>query len=362
MKVLIIEPFYTGSHKQWLDGLVEHVDLDFTTITLPGKLWKWRAEASAYRIAEKYLTLNQEFDRILFSGFFNLALFTSFVRKERSSLPPCYMYMHENQISYPWSGTDPDPALRRDQHYGFIDLMNCLLADKVFFNSEFHRTGFLKALPGFSNQFPEDYFSDSTAEIERKSSVLPIGLELEKLRVSEKQANAVPVLLWNHRWEYDKNPELFFESLFQLKEEGEKFNLIVLGERYKNAPKVFDQVQKKLKEELLHFGYTKNYSDYSALLQKADILPVTSKHDFFGISVVEAIAASCIPLLPNHLAYPEHISINKYPNLFYQNEEEFLPALQRLLSEYKEYHGLDAELMKYDWQSLGSVYKEALLA
>jgi len=200
MKLLIIESFYTGSHKQWLDGLCRNVDLDITTLTLDGKLWKWRMEASAYKIAEKYLALNQDFDRILFSGFYNLALFKSLLFKAKQrSIPPCYLYMHENQISYPWSETDPDTALKRDRHYGFIDLMNSLLADKLIFNSKFHKRSFLDALPDFCDQFPEDYFSRDFEGIRKKSLVLPIGLDLEQFVVEDKEDNQVPVILWNHR-------------------------------------------------------------------------------------------------------------------------------------------------------------------
>jgi len=360
MKLLVIEPFYTGSHKQWLDGLVKHVGLEITTITLPGKLWKWRTESSAFRIAEKYLALNTQFDCILCSGFFNLAVFKSFVLKEKAKIAPCYMYMHENQISYPWSGTDPDPALRRDQHYGFIDLMNVFLADKVFFNSHFHRNSFLQALPDFTNQFPEDYFSKRLHELDSKSSVLPIGLELEQFKVSDFKTNTNPIILWNHRWEYDKNPELFFQSLFELKEEGTRFKLIVLGERYKNSPDIFNEAEIKLAEEIIHFGYAKSREVYCRMLKQADILPVTSKHDFFGISVVEAIAASCVPLLPLDLSYPEHISHDNYPELFYHDPKDYLPKLRTLLKTYKNHKDLNTNIMKYDWQNLKMMYSQAL--
>ena len=32
----------------------------------------------------------------------------------------------------------------------------------------------------------------------------------------ERRADQKPLVLWNHRWEYDKRPEEFFETLFQL--------------------------------------------------------------------------------------------------------------------------------------------------
>jgi len=360
MKVLVIEPFYTGSHKQWLDGLVKHVDFEITTITLPGKLWKWRTESSAFRIAEKYLALEMEFDRILCSGFFNLALFKSFVLKERKKIAPCYMYMHENQISYPWSGTDPDPRLRRDQHYGFIDLMNVFLADKIFFNSEFHKQSFFSALPDFCAQFPEDYFSKKLHSLEEKSSVLAIGLELQGFAVEQTKKNLIPIILWNHRWEYDKNPELFFKALLELKDQGEQFKLIVLGERYKNSPKIFAEAEAKLEDEIIHFGYVKSREDYCNYLKQADILPVTSKHDFFGISVVEAIAAGCVPLLPFDLSYPEHISPEDFPALFYTADTDYMPALRSMMKNIEQYQGMASHVKKYDWEHMKRRYKDAL--
>jgi len=297
MKVLVIEPFYTGSHN---------------------------------------LALEMEFDRILCSGFFNLALFKSFVLKERKKIAPCYMYMHENQISYPWSGTDPDPRLRRDQHYGFIDLMNVFLADKIFFNSEFHKQSFFSALPDFCAQFPEDYFSKKLHSLEEKSSVLAIGLELQGFAVEQTKKNLIPIILWNHRWEYDKNPELFFK------------------------PKIFAEAEAKLEDEIIHFGYVKSREDYCNYLKQADILPVTSKHDFFGISVVEAIAAGCVPLLPFDLSYPEHISPEDFPALFYTADTDYMPALRSMMKNIEQYQGMASHVKKYDWEHMKRRYKDAL--
>ena len=38
----------------------------------------------------------------------------------------------------------------------------------------------------------------------------------------------------------------------------------------------------------------------------------TADHEFFGISVVEAIAAGAYPLLPRRLAYPEILNASEY--------------------------------------------------
>ena len=50
---------------------------------------------------------------------------------------------------------------------------------------------------------------------------------------------------------------------------------------------------------------------YLKILSEADIIVSTAIHEFFGISVVEAIAAGAYPLLPKRLAYPEVLALEK---------------------------------------------------
>jgi glycosyltransferase involved in cell wall biosynthesis len=41
------------------------------------------------------------------------------------------------------------------------------------------------------------------------------------------------------------------------------------------------------------------------VLQQADVIVSTARHEFFGLSVLEAMSAGVVPLLPNRLSYPE---------------------------------------------------------
>ena len=126
--------------------------------------------------------------------------------------------------------------------------------------------------------------------------------KFDQHKTEAARSDQPPLILWNHRWEYDKNPEEFFRALFALQEQGIEFELAVLGESYKKHPPIFSEAKTRLAEQIVHWGYAESFAEYAKWLWRADILPVTSIHDFFGISVVEAIYCGCTPLLPKRLA------------------------------------------------------------
>lgn len=362
MHILLTEPFFTGSHRQWAQGLAAHSRHQVELLTLPGRHWKWRMYGGAVELARRFNELETVPDLILATDMLDVATFLALTR-ERSAGIPVALYFHENQITYPWSPDDEDVKLGRDNQYGFINYTSALAADRVFFNSHFHRNSFLEALPGFLKQFPDFRGLENIGAIEAKSEVLPLGMDLRAFdEHAIGKAEQAPVLLWNHRWEYDKGPELFFKALFRLKEEGVEFRLIVLGEAFGKYPPIFDEAKERLSEELLHFGYAPDFSTYARLLWQADILPVTSRQDFFGGSVVEAIYCGCYPLLPNRLAYPEHLPEAIHSAHFYEEEKDFFPALKHLLQTWNEVPKFPGKqyVEKYDWQTLIAVYDGAL--
>ena len=40
MKVLLIEPYYGGSHRAWAEGYAAHSSHGLTLLTLPARFWK----------------------------------------------------------------------------------------------------------------------------------------------------------------------------------------------------------------------------------------------------------------------------------------------------------------------------------
>lgn len=359
MKIALIEPFFSGSHQQWATQLQQYSSHEVRIFSLKGRHWKWRMVGGALPLANQLLESGFSPDLILCSDMLDLTTFTAFIR---GKLSDCRLavYFHENQITYPWSPADEDLQLGRDHHYGYINFTSALVADALFFNSSFHKKSFTDSLPDFLRQFPDQKQLHTTDQIRQKSKVLQLGCELQALdEIDRLEKTDRPTILWNHRWEYDKNPEGFFQLLFRLKAENIPFHLIVLGEQYRQSPPVFEQARKELADEIIHFGYAASRLDYTRLLWKADILPVTSRQEFFGLSVVEAIYCNCYPILPNRLSYPEHIPRSLHSVHLYNNEEELV---QKFTQAIRHLHDIRANnqcrnfVARYDWSNLASLY------
>ena len=362
MKILLLESFYTSSHKQWADALVAYSSHEIKMCSLPGRHWKWRMHHAGKHFANEITDLNTSFDLILCSDLMNVAelrglLAISGKGKAWYNEVPVLTYFHENQITYPWSADDEDVRLNRDNHYGWINYISCLASDAILFNSTFHRKSFLNALPTFLNQFPDSKKDNHIDGLLNKAFVLPIALQLEPLTKLQRIENEVPIVLWNHRWEYDKNPNLFFSTLIELMQEGINFKVVVAGERYKKYPKIFDEAHQILQNRVVHFGYAQSRNEYLNLLQQSDIVPVTSNQDFFGISAVEAIAAGCNPILPNRLAFEEHLEQPEEQKYYYDTSRTFKSKLKEMIIDFKNRDDtLKYRMLKYDIDQVISQY------
>ena len=127
---------------------------------------------------------------------------------------------------------------------------------------------------------------------------------LDLIKRAEIEEND-PIIVWNHRWEHDKNPEFFFETLFALDEEDIAFKVIVLGQSFERQPSIFNRARQRLAHRLLYFGYAEDIDKYYELLGQGTMVISTSVHEFYGMSIIEAVRAGCRPLLPKRLSYPE---------------------------------------------------------
>lgn len=365
MKIVLLEPFMVGSHAAWAKEYAAHSRHDVKILGLAGKYWKWRMHGGAVTLARQFNASDLQPDLLLASDMLDLTTFLALTRAKTAAIPAA-LYFHENQLTYPWSPTDADPGQQRDAHYCFINYSSALAADAVLFNSDYHRRSFLGELPRFLKTFPDHNEAASVALIADKSITLPLGLDLQKLELqrpsTEIAAGRPPLLLWNHRWEYDKNPDEFFRALFVLQEQGVDFNLAVLGESYRKQPDIFVEAQTRLADNIVHWGYAESFADYAQWLWRADILPVTSRHDFFGVSVVQAIYCNCRPLLPKRLAYPEHLPTEQHEHYFYTDFDDLIVRLMKLCRDVvlRRDQSLASLVDKYDWRQMGGVYDDLL--
>ncbi|MDD3643822.1 MAG: DUF3524 domain-containing protein [Candidatus Krumholzibacteria bacterium] len=359
MKILLVEPYLAGSHDAWAREYAAVSAHGVETLGLPGRHWKWRMHGGAVTLARRFIEEGHRPDLILATDMLDLTTFHALTRRNTAGIPAA-IYFHENQLSYPWSSQDADPSLGRDAHYGFINYSSALAADAVLFNSAYHRDSFLGALPGFLAQFPDHDERESVDTIAAKSSVLPLGIDLAALdrHRTEREEGAPPLILWNHRWEYDKNPEDFFRALFELADEGLAFEVAVLGEAFAKYPPVFDEARERLGARIVQFGYARDPAEYARWLWRADLLPVTSDHDFFGASAVQAIWCGCRPLLPRRLAFPEHIQPDLHGEYLYDGFDDLVARLRARLREpcAPAPAGLRAYLARYDWGVLAGQY------
>ena len=362
MNITLLETFNTGSHAAWIDELVHNSRHQINVLSLSGHHWKWRMHGGAVTLARRFLISGQTPDLLLASDMLDLTTFLALTRKKTAQLPTA-LYFHENQLTYPWSPGDPVPQEKRDLHYGFINYNSALAADTLLFNSRYHMDAFTGDLPRFLKTLPDNNEIGSIAGIRNKSQVLHLGLDLEKFdkhRPKKTDNSRPPLILWNHRWEYDKNPQEFFQALYHLQDEGLTFEVALLGESFSNNAPVFVEAKKRLGDKIIQYGYADSFEDYAEWLWRADILPVTSIHDFFGASVVQAMYCETIPLLPKRLAYPEHIPEKSHDRFFYADSEDLLSRLRNLLLniQLKDKQEVRDFVMHYDWNTQVSRYDD----
>ena len=335
MKICLLEPFHTGSHAEWAEEYARKSRHDIELMTLSGRRWKWRMHGGAVTLARHFMESPSQPDLLLASDMLDLTTFLALTRAKTAGVPTA-LYFHENQLTYPWAPNGTDSKQQR-AHYAFTNYTSALAAEVVLFNSHYHLDAFTGQLSEFLKSFPDHNELASVELIKTKSKVLHLGLDLQRFdehrREEPRDPAKPPLILWNHRWEYDKNPDEFFQVLYRLQEEGVSFEVAVLGESFRNCPPVFTEAQQRLGERIVHFGYAENFADYASWLWRADILPVNSNHDFFGASVVQAIYCNCTPLLPNRLAYPEHIPEEQRDWFLYDDFEDLLNRLRVMLED-----------------------------
>lgn len=332
LRIAAVEPYYGGSHKHFLDDLARTSRHRIELFTLPPRLWKWRVRGAALQLGPA-LNAAGPFDVLFCSDFVNVADLRSLLEPALRTVPLLY-YLHENQLRYPLS---PDEEF--DPYFGFTNVLSCLSAEAVAFNSDFHRRDFLRHLPEFLPRLPDYDRGRVVEQIGAKAEVLPLGLDLDALERLRPEMTAGRArarrgprrLLWNHRWEFDKAPERFFAALDTLVARDVPFVVDVIGESFARQPPVFDTARERLGARLGRFGFIPDRSEYVRALWEADIVVSTAKQEYFGIAMAEAVACGAWPIAPRALVYEDLYGGAGAELHLYRDDAEFLQLLERAL-------------------------------
>uniref|UniRef100_A0A8C2BZ22 tRNA-queuosine alpha-mannosyltransferase n=1 Tax=Cyprinus carpio TaxID=7962 RepID=A0A8C2BZ22_CYPCA len=425
MSVLLLEAFCGGSHKQLVDLLKESVE-DCVSFTLPAKKWHWRARTSALYFMQAVPASSSY--RVLFtSSVLSLAELVA-LRPDLARLKKV-LYFHENQLVYPVRKSQ-----ERDFQYGYNQILSCLVADVVVFNSSFNMESFLSSISTFMKTMPDHRPKDLDQLIRPKCRVLHFPIRFpdvtrflpahkrlrhsmrcddihalatqsndqtsapscpeltinsvppEKIVAGPQQslepANVTPCqntlqnqpvsrpcgdergnlrplhIVWPHRWEHDKDPQLFFQTLLKLKERQLSFEVSVLGETFADVPDIFSEAKEQLVDHIQHWGFMPSKEDYLKALCQADVVVSTAKHEFFGVAMLEAVHCGCYPLCPRALVYPEI-----FPATYlYSTPEQLCKRLQDFCKrpQLVRQHVTQVNISAFSWNTLGDSFRALL--
>lgn len=317
MRIWALQPYHGGSHQHFLEGYVRESRHHWKTFPLPGCHWKWRMAQASAAYAES-LPREERPDLIFASSMMNLSTLKG-LRPDLQGIPSV-VYFHENQLTYPMEKPD-----QRDLQPAFEQFLSGLGADLVLYNSKFHRDEHLPSLEGWLPNMPAPSLQKSLEDFKDRCEVLSPGIdELPPLLPASHPKRLQ--ILWSARWEWDKNPEAFLDYLVKLKDRKLPFDLHVVGCHQ-------DKAQRDLQGRGLaaqSIGYLTRDA-YLEVLQKAQLFVSTARHEFFGLSALEAAAMGCQLLVPRRLAYPE--IYGEAPGVIYGEGDEMVEATVALFEQ-----------------------------
>lgn len=367
-RVLLVEPFHGGSHGAWADGLVVHSRHELVVVSHPAAAWRWRMRGGALTLAEEARRAVAEHglpDVVVVSGMVDLAGWLGLTRRFLGD-PPVVLYLHENQLLYPVS---PNQKGSASDELPLVNWMGMAVADQVWCNSAFQRDGLLAALPDLLDRAPDHSHVGFLGEVADRCYVVPVGVDLADVPISKGMVPeeivpadpAGPLVLWNQRWDHDKNPKAVLDALRHLADEGVAFRVALVGENERVDPREFVEARDHLGDRVVAWGF-QDRAAYVDLLNRSDVVVSAAHHEFFGIAVVEAMAAGCVPVLPTGQSYPE--LVGSWADGALYPDGDLRTRLRDVLIDLDGWRarvvGLDEAIRRFDWRTVIADYDDRL--
>ena len=357
MRILLLSAYDAVSHQYWRKGLVSQFpEYDWTVLTLPGRFFSWRIRGNSLSWAfSERECLEQPYDLVIATSMTDLSALKGLVPALAGV--PSIVYFHENQFAYPLSGQEfssVEPQI--------LTLYSALAADRVVFNTRYNQESFFAGAAALLKKLPDQVPPGLMALLAAKTSVLPVPVQGIMPGKGKDQSGPLQVV-WNHRWEYDKGPELLHRVMQVLKQRQTEVQFHLVGQQFRYTPPVFEQIKEDCNELITTWGYVDSREAYHSLLQNADVVLSTALHDFQGIAVLEGVAAGCLPVVPDRLAYPELFSGQFcYPGE--GNEVDNLAARLAGLACLKALKELPPapSVGQFCWAELKGTYRELIIS
>ncbi|MCB0995080.1 MAG: DUF3524 domain-containing protein [Acidimicrobiales bacterium] len=361
-RVLLIEPWLGGSHRAWAEGWRRSSRHHITICGLEAQAWRWRLRGAAVTLAERVIDEVRSHGRpdvLVVSGLVDAASLLGLARRAVADAP-VVLYLHENQLRYP-----RPPGERTDRDPAWANWRSILAADAVWVNSAHHLDVLRTELPALLAEAPDHDHLHLLGPALARMEVHPVGVDLSELRpapTGEASAARRPVVVWNQRWEHDKNPNAVVRALARCRAAGLEFDAVLAGQPGSGATDLAERARSALGERLVHVGPLER-SAYVAALRAADVVVSAALHEYFGVAVVEAMSAGCVPVLPDRCSYPELVPEHLRSIALY-GDGQLGAALTRVLSDIdaarRSVEGLSQWVGRFDWSEVAPRDDDAL--
>ena len=296
--VWLLSAYRADSHAYWADWLVaSQPQFRWERLELSGRHFRWRIRGNPLSWLD--CLPSQPPALIVATSMVDLATLRGL--HPRLARVPAIYYFHENQFAYPRSARQSSSVEPQ-----MVQLYGALAAQMLLFNSAFNRDSFLDGVSALMSRLPDHVPSGLVERLAAKSDLCPVPI----VSMPRSAAARDRLILWNHRWEYDKQPDQFADAMQVLAQRGVDFSLALLGGRPTKPPPALQRLRKSLGRRIVADARLPT-PDYRALLSKAGVVVSTAAHEFQGLAVLEAVAAGACPLVPDGLCYPE-----QYPPAF----------------------------------------------
>ena len=357
MNIWILDPFHAGSHASWSLGLAKalrergHV---VTLHTLPARHWKWRMHGAAATWADAMARAHPP-HVVITTDMCDAASYRSVPIRSSSR-----DHVPENRW-FPWSPSDPDPQLGRDNTYSYINVSSALASDRIWFNSEHHRQAFIDAATSWMKAMPKPHVPSLHDAMQTKSKVQYLGLDFQDWKPATDSPDDLshveePIVLWNHRWSWDKGTDEWMDLVQHIIKQDIPARFVVLGEASSRQPDGWNSLREAMGSRCLHWGFVENREEYIQWLWKAHIAPVQRGKVFWLIWLT---MCRVIPWVPEEHAYPETMP----PGHVFMPASSWRDGLSKQvwkhwpvsLSEY------ESQALEFSWDKQAQLYEDRLI-